>query len=173
MNNSVPPVPQPGPKVPPVPSARPVPPVPAQPRVVPGEMTMPLGSRQAAQSATPVRPQVPPASQAPAALPEVQYVISHVRGFFLNSSGGRLHITADGFYFRPHAVNFNTITYRWTYDQIAGYSKGFLTYMKIHLADGRTETIQTYKKEAIINTLEKYRHAWYAARGMQAPHVKR
>ncbi|MDE6152954.1 MAG: hypothetical protein K2G21_02260 [Muribaculaceae bacterium] len=163
MNNNVPPVPQSGPKVPPVPSARPVPPVSEQPHVVPGEMTMPLGSRQSA----------PPVPQVPAGLPEVQYVISHVRGFFLNSSGGRLHITADGFYFRPHAVNFNTITYRWTYDQIAGYSKGFLTYMKIHLVDGRTETIQTYKKNAIINTLEKYRHAWFAARGLQAPSVKR
>lgn len=167
MNEKIPPVP--GSMVPPVPSFR---------QNVPGEMTMPINSQSPVpgvppvpQAPRPVRP-VPPTPVC-ASLPEIEYVVSHVRGFFMNASGGRLHINANEFYFRPHAVNFNTITYRWTYDQIAGYSKGFMTYMKIHLTDGRSETIQTYKKDAVINALEKYRQAWFAARGLIAPPVRR
>ena len=91
----------------------------------------------------------------------------------MNTSGGRIHITADNFYFQPHNLNFDLHTYRWTYDQIAGYSRGPLTYFRIHLTDGKTETYGTYKKKQLYDTIEKYRHAWFAARGLVAPPLTR
>lgn len=105
-------------------------------------------------------------------LPKINFKVSHVRGFFLNASGGNLWLEPDRFYFNPHAVNFDMRNFVWTYDQIAGYRKDILTYLKVKLRDGRVETFQTFKKGTVIQALEQRRQAWYAKNNMKAPELE-
>lgn len=101
--------------------------------------------------------------------PELTYQANFNENSF-NSQGGHLWITKDEVVFKPHSFNFGNLDKKYIRIQdVAGYTKGFLTSFSIWTKDGSEMSLVVWKKNEIIREVEKRRHAFYQAHGLPTP----
>lgn len=104
--------------------------------------------------------------------PELTYQASFHESS-INTQGGHLWITKDEVVFKPHAFNMGNLAKKYIRIQdVAGYSKGFLTAFSIWTKDGSEMSLVVWKKAEIIEEIEKRRRAYYASKGLPAPELK-
>ncbi len=101
--------------------------------------------------------------------PELQYQANH-QVSALNSQGGHLWITQDEVVFKPHSLNFGPMGKRYIRIQdVIGYKKGALTHMSIFTKSGYEMDVVVWKKDEIINEIEKRRINYYQSKGLPVP----
>lgn len=102
--------------------------------------------------------------------------ISFVATFFLaglNNQGGKMHITRDKVLFDPHAFNFGPLGTRYIHiADVAGYNKGFMTWLYIYLKDGQKLKFAVWKKDAIIHAIETRRAKLFQDAGLSVPPLR-
>ena len=87
-----------------------------------------------------------------------------------NYQGGVLWITKDEVVFKPHCLNIGNLDKKYIRIQdVAGYSKGFLTFFSIWTKDGLEMKLVSWKRTRIINEIEKRRRACFLSKGLQLP----
>jgi hypothetical protein len=85
---------------------------------------------------------------------EIEYKANFNDGMY--SIGGKIIITPTQLIFRAHGFNFGDLSDRvFNISSIVGYRKGFLTFMNIDFADGSSIKLTVWKKQEIIDQLEK------------------
>lgn len=105
-------------------------------------------------------------------LREVQPELKYLANFSANYQGGHLWITKDEVVFKPHFFNFGSLDKKYIRIQdVAGYSKGFLTKFSIWTKDGSEMGLVSWKKGEIINEVEKRRRAYFQSRGLPVPEL--
>ncbi len=101
--------------------------------------------------------------------PELKYM-ANFKESAVNAQGGMLWITKDEVVFKPHMFNFGNLGKKYIRIQdVAGYSKGFLTSFSIWTKDGSEMGLVVWKKDEIIREVEKRRHAYYQSMGLPTP----
>lgn len=104
--------------------------------------------------------------------PELRFLANHVISP-VNSQGGHIWITKNEVVFKPHSFNFGPLGKRYIRIQdIVGYVKNGLTFMSIFTSDGTEMVLTTWKKNEIINEIEKRRINYYQTRGLSVPPLK-
>lgn len=104
--------------------------------------------------------------------PELKYVANYNESFG-NSQGGHLWITRNEVVFKPHKLNFGNLGKKYIRIQdVAGYTKGFLTQFSIWTMNGDEMSLVVWKKNEIIQEIEKRRHEFYESKGMLTPELK-
>lgn len=102
--------------------------------------------------------------------PEITFLANFNDG--LNAIGGKLHITPDTIIFKAHTLNIGNLSDRVFYiADISGYKKGFLSYMYIFFNDGTKIKLNIWKKNKLINELEKRRINIFTSHGTPVPPV--
>lgn len=101
--------------------------------------------------------------------PELRYQANH-QVSALNAQGGHLWITKDEVVFKPHALNFGPMGKRYIRIQdVVGYKKGALTHMSIFTKSGYEMDVVVWKKDEIINEIEKRRIIHFQSQGLPIP----
>ena len=80
----------------------------------------------------------------------------------MHTQAGRLIIYPDKFVFQPQSI-FNTGNLsprEWRIVDIAGYTKGMLTFLDVKLKDGKKIHLAVNGKSKIIKELEERRKFW-------------
>ena len=104
--------------------------------------------------------------------PELKYQANH-QVSALNAQGGRLWITKDEVVFKPHALNVGPLGKRYIRIQdVVGYKKGALTHMSIFTKSGYEMDIVVWKKDEIINEIEKRRVNHFQSQGLPVPSLQ-
>ncbi len=77
----------------------------------------------------------------------------------LLSIGGKIIITPEQLIFKAHSINIGDLSDRiFNIKDIIGYRKGLLTFMFIRFSDGREIKLTVWKKQEIIDELEKRKY---------------
>lgn len=101
--------------------------------------------------------------------PELRYQANH-QVSAMNAQGGHLWITKEEVVFKPHSLNFGPMGKRYIRIQdIVGYKKGALTHMSIFTKSGYEMDIVVWKKDEIINEIEKRRINFFKSQGLPVP----
>lgn len=101
--------------------------------------------------------------------PELKYRANH-QVSASNNQGGHIWITKDEVVFKPHGLNFGPMGKRYIRIQdVIGYEKGPLTYMSIFTKSGYEMVIVVWKKDEIINEIEKRRVNYFQSQGLPVP----
>lgn len=101
--------------------------------------------------------------------PELKYQANH-QVSVLNAQGGHLWITKDEIVFKPHSFNFGPLGKRYIRIQdVVGYKKGALTHMSIFTKSGYEMDVVVWKKDEIINEIEKRRVNYFQNQGLPVP----
>ncbi|WP_301221048.1 hypothetical protein [Bacteroides caecimuris] len=101
--------------------------------------------------------------------PELKYQANH-QVSALNAQGGHLWITKDEVVFKPHSLNFGPMGKRYIRIQdVVGYKKEALTHMSIFTKNGYEMDIVVWKKDEIINEIEKRRINFFQSQGLSVP----
>lgn len=101
--------------------------------------------------------------------PELRYKANH-QVSALNAQGGDLWITKEEVVFKPHSLNVGPMNKRYIRIQdIVGYKKGALTHMSIFTKSGYEMDIVVWKKDEIINEIEKRRIKLFQSKGLPVP----
>ena len=104
--------------------------------------------------------------------PELKYQANH-QVSALNAQGGHLWITKDEVVFKPHALNVGPLGKRYIRIQdVVGYKKGALTHMSIFTKSGYEMDIVVWKKDEIINEIEKRRVNHFQSQGLPVPSLQ-
>ncbi len=104
--------------------------------------------------------------------PELKYPANYKASFF-NAQGGFLWINKDEVLFSPHSFNFGDLRDRYIRIQdVAGYSKGFLTNFSIWTMNGKEMKLVVWKKDEIIREIERRRRFYYTNAGLPVPELK-
>lgn len=104
--------------------------------------------------------------------PELKYLANH-QVSALNAQGGHLWITKDEVVFKPHALNVGPLGKRYIRIQdVVGYKKGALTHMSIFTKSGYEMDIVVWKKDEIINEIEKRRVNHFQSQGLPVPSLQ-
>lgn len=103
--------------------------------------------------------------------PELEYGANFNDG--ISAQGGKLWITREEVVFKPHKFNLGNLGKKYIRIQdVAGYSKGFLTLFSIWTKNGDEMPLVVWKKNEIIQEIEKRRHEFFESRGMITPELK-
>lgn len=85
---------------------------------------------------------------------DLSFNVNYFEG--INALGGTLYIYDDIAVFRPHSLNLGSSADRFIQIRnISGYKKGLLTILYIYLNNGEYIKLATWKKNTIIDALEK------------------
>ena len=104
--------------------------------------------------------------------PELKF-LANFKESSANYQGGMLWITKDEVVFKPHSLNFGNLNKKYIRIQdVAGYSKVFLTFFSIWTMDGSEMGLVSWRKSKIINEIEERRRAYYQSRGLQLPPLR-
>lgn len=104
--------------------------------------------------------------------PELKYQANH-QVSAINAQGGHLWITKDEIVFKPHALNVGPLGKRYIRIQdVVGYKKGALTHMSIFTKSGYEMDVVVWKKDEIINEIEKRRINHFQSQGLPVPPLR-
>lgn len=104
--------------------------------------------------------------------PELKF-LTNFKESSANYQGGVLWITRNEVIFKPHCLNFGNLNKKYIRIQdVAGYSKGFLTLFSIWTMDGSEMGLVSWRKTRIINEIEGRRRAYYQSRGLPLPPLR-
>ena len=104
--------------------------------------------------------------------PELKYQANHQISAS-NAQGGHLWITKDEVVFKPHALNVGPLGKRYIRIQdVVGYKKGGLTHMSIFTKSGYKMNLVVWKKDEIINEIEKRRVNHFRSQGLPVPSLR-
>lgn len=101
--------------------------------------------------------------------PELKFQANH-QVSALNAQGGHLWITMNEVIFKPHSLNVGSLGKRYIRIQdVVGYKKGPLTKMTIITKSGYEMKLAVWKKDEIINEIEKRRINYFQSQGLPIP----
>ncbi len=104
--------------------------------------------------------------------PELTFAANYQEGL-INMQGGHLWITKDEVVFKPHRFNFGNLAKKYIRIQdVAGYTKGLLTFFSIWTKDGSEMSLVVWNKNEIIQEVEKRRKDYYQSRGLPVPDLQ-
>lgn len=103
--------------------------------------------------------------------PELRYQANH-QVSASNAQGGHIWITKDEVVFKPHVFNWGPLDKRYIRIQdVVGYKKGAFTHMSIFTKSGYEMDIVVWKKDEIINEIEKRRVNYFQSQGLPVPQL--
>ena len=103
--------------------------------------------------------------------PERKYYGTYYPSYF-KQQGGFLILTKDEIAFKPHFYNLYFDSHYIPIQDIVGYKKGFLTLLNILRRDGTEIRLAVYRKNEIINEIEKRRVNYFRSRGLSVPELQ-